>query len=283
MADEPQPAPAAPAPGAPAAAPAPEPAPAPAPAETAAPAAPAAPAAEAPASPEAAPAPAEKAAADAPEKPAAKPEEKPAASLLSDAGKEPPKEGEGAEKPAAEKPPAEAAPLPTFEPFKLPDGVTLDEKRVGEFTAILGELERDTGVDHRLVAEFGQKAVDLFIAETRRQQQAQMDAFANLRRDWVKTVKEHPVLGRNRHETVMRDVALIRDRFATDVPAFKHLCDLTGAGDHPATIDLLYNVARFLDRHGLLREGTPVPAPKPAALPQPRTSRSRYTSNQGAS
>ena len=204
-----------------------------------------------------------------------KPEEpaKPAPSLLAEAGKEPEKLGE---KPP-EKPVEVSIPtLPTFEPYSLPEGVKLGEKEVGEFNAVLGEFETQTKVDHRLTQELGQKLATMYVGEMQRMQKMQRENWEKTNADWVAEIKKDPVLGRNRFDTVMRDAARVRDLFATD--RFKQMIDYTGAGNHPGMMDFCYNVAKFLDRHGLLREGTPVPAPSSKA-PTKGGSRSRYNGN----
>jgi hypothetical protein len=204
---------------------------------------------------------------------------KPPTSMLAEAAKEPAKpEGE---KPAEAAKPEDAPAAPAFEAFTVPEGIKLGEKEVGQFTSMLGELEVATKGDHRLFQETGQKLLDMYIAERTRDATLQMENWIKTRQDWVKEIKDDPVLGRNRHETVLRDAARVRDMFATD--RFKDMIEYTGAGDHPGMMDFVYNVARFLDKHGLLGEGRPVPAP-PSRQPSGKAGpRSRYrASTQGA-
>jgi hypothetical protein len=47
----------------------------------------------------------------------------------------------------AEVKPVEPAVAPTYEPFKLPEGVKLDEKPLNEFTGLLGDIESKIAAD----------------------------------------------------------------------------------------------------------------------------------------
>lgn len=167
--------------------------------------------------------------------------------------------------------------LPQFEPFSLPEGVALDEKGIGAFTNILGEFESGTKAEHRLVQDMGQRMMDLFVQQKQADRTAQATLWTDTRKGWQDEIKSDPIYGRNRHETFMRDAALIRDKFGS--PRFKEMLDLTGAGDHPGMMDFVHNIAKALDRHGLLREGKPVPAPTQKAIPAKSGPRSRYTAS----
>jgi hypothetical protein len=213
-------------------------------------------------------------------KPAAPTIEKPAPSLLGEAGKE----AEAAKLEGDAKPvdaaPAEEKPLPTFEAFVLPEGIQLGEKEVGEFTKDLAEFTNQAGIDQRLVQELGQKMVDRYVAEQVKAQQAQMENWNNTRKGWVDEIKADPVLGRNRLDTVLKDAAKVRDMFATD--RFRDAIEYTGMGDHPGMLDFIHNVAKFLDRHGLLGEGKPVPMPPSKGSGGKQGPRARYNASKGA-
>jgi hypothetical protein len=196
---------------------------------------------------------------------------KPETSLLAEAT-------EDGKKPEEVKTEVEAAPvevaLPAFEDFAVPENIKLAEKEVGQFKTMLAQLELDTKADHRLVQEFGQKAVDMYIQERKKDVELQMKAWTDTRKDWVKQIREDPVLGRNRFETNLRDAARVRDMFATD--RFKEMIEYTGAGDHPGMMDFVHNIAKFLEKNGLLREGKPVAAPPSRGAPAKGGPRSRY-------
>lgn len=274
MADEPVVAPTAPAaPAAAVATPTPSPAPAavaPSPAagaETAAPAvAPTAPSASpsesakpdgdgATVSPVATPVPVEGAKPTEAAKPAEPTPEKPA-SLLGTAGETTPPAAEAA--PAKPEVPAPAAPLPSYDAPKLPEGLTLQAKALGEFDTLLGGYEATAKADHVAVADLRQKLVDMYVADRQRAYEAQRQTWADTRKGWVEEIKNDRILGGNRLETVKADAAIVRDLFAT--PRFREMIEYTGAGDHPGMWEFVHNIARYLDKRGLLREAKAVPA-----------------------
>lgn len=268
-------------------APTPTPAPAPAPAATTAPpptsvaaaakpAVPAAPAEPSVATPDSAPAAAATPAAapaEAP-KPAEGTPQAPKTSLLAEAGKtETPAPASSDAAPVTEAP-AEAAPLPTYDALSLPEGVTLDKTRVGEFDGLMGRFEQTHGVSHEATAAFRQELTNFYIAEMQRAQQAQHENWNRTREGWRSEIKDNPTYGKTRLEATLKDVAAIRDRFAT--PQFLQMIEFTGAGDHPGMIETFRNIAQFLDKHGLLREGRPLATTiKPVPQQQSRSKR-RY-------
>jgi len=188
---------------------------------------------------------------------------KPEPSLLSEAGKEVPKvDGET----PAEAPPAKtpAVELPTYEAFALPEGVEIkDAAQMKAFTDILGEFELQAKIPHELAQEMGQKFMDLYVSAAQKMQaeaaQAQTQVWNDTRKAWVDEIKNDPLIGRNRFETSLADAVLVRDMFATEKTT--EMMNYTGAGDHPGMMQFMCNVAKYLHKHGLLREGTPVVAP----------------------
>lgn len=274
---------------APAAAPAAAPAPSPSPAPAAAPAPSPVPAA----SPAPAPSPAPEAAAASPAPEAAKPAEAlPAEPAKADAtvlGAEPPKPAE-APKPAetpkpaeGEKPPeakeskegsqsAEPAPPPTFEAFKLPEGVTVRPEIIGEFSTILGEFEGAAKADHAAVQALGQRLVDFHVARVndtvKAIQESYQKAWSDQTAAWKKEFTEDPEIGGNRQRTTV-DSALnfIRNHGGSEVQQaqLRDLFNKTGIGNHPAMIRLLANAGMAMS------EGRPLAARAPAAQPKSKT------------
>lgn len=220
--------------------------------------------AEAPPSPapvakpvEAAPKPAEAKPAEAPKPVEAKPPEK---SLL----------GEDAPKPQPEAQPEPLAP-PSYDALQMPEGMQLDNKRIGEFDALLGKYETEHKLDHAAIAQLRQDLANFYVAERQRDFQLGQELVQRQRQEWQQQVRDDKVLGGNRFDTMRRDAARVRDLFST--PRFMQMIEETGAGDHPGMFDFISNVARYLDKRGLLKEGTVVPA---QVAPQvPRTSKER--------
>lgn len=234
-------------------------APAPAPAADAAPAAPA-PAAEAAPAP-AAPDPA----AAAPPAEVAKPDAAaPAKTLLQEASEaakvddpkpgDPPKPEEGAAKPGEEKPPEVVK--PTYEPFKLPEGVTIPGESLQQFTELVGA--------NNLPQDAAQTLLDRHLTEMQTYanhlQAEQHRIFSETRKGWRDEVQADAQIGGSGHRTAMQGIARMRDMFvpATDKAAFDTFLETTGAGDHPQFLKLLHNIARKFDE-----------PPPPNIIPKP--------------
>jgi len=181
----------------------------------------------------------------APETPAAQP----APSLLSTAK---PAEAD----PATDQPPsveaeanaapAEPLPLPTYEAFVLPEGVSLDAERQSAFTAILGETEQKIVTSpaeaHALVQEMGQKLVNLYLDEAKanseRLAQQQQQVWTQTREQWVSEFKDDPEIGGNRCDTTLARCGAMVELYGRSVgpqqeQALRDAMTLTGAGDHP--------------------------------------------------
>ncbi len=163
------------------------------------------------------------------------------------AGKEEPDTTETAPPPIVPEPPAPR----TYEPFTLPEGLTLDEPRAAAANEIFAA--------HNLSQEAAQQLVDVHVAEMQRYdaaaQQAQHDAFTNLRAEWVRQVMADPEIGGAGHHTAMASIAQMRDlfvssaaqtseRYSQEMAEFNDFLRTTGAGDHRAFNRMLNNVAR---------------------------------------
>lgn len=110
-------------------------------------------------------------------KPEAKTEAKPEDKKVEEKKPEGEKSAEGEKTPEAEvKPEGEQVELPKYEAFKLPEGFETDEKAMGEFTGLLGQLELAKG-DHVKTQEVGQKMTDMFIAEMGKHTQRLTDFY----------------------------------------------------------------------------------------------------------
>lgn len=235
-----------------------------------------APEAAAPSPAPAAPAPAAPAAAEPtsilsdakPEAPAASATPAPAAAAPAD-GTAP------APTPAADAPPP---PKPTYESFKLPDGLQLDQAAASKFTDALAAFETTNKADHAQVQAFGQSLMDMFATEiqgyAQKQTQAQLDAFNNARQQWRDEIKADTKFGGEQFTKTVADAGAFIEQYggtADEVAAARLALRITGAGDHPALIKLFARAGK-----ALAREGAPVPATTPKSpIPISRTQR-RY-------
>lgn len=208
---------------------------------------------------------------------------KPAAtegSLLGDAKvADAPKPAEAAA-PAPAPAPAEPPPAPTYEPFTLPEGVTLEAEKVSELTKLLGETELATKADHGAMQGLGQKLVDMYIAESKRVADAQQQSWIRTRDEWRNTFIADEQIGGARREATLRDCAKVIEDFggnAEQQAQLRQAFGITGMGDHPALIRLLNNVAKVTNEPTKTATGTPA-----AARPASKSARRYNNSLNGA-
>lgn len=197
-----------------------------------------------------------------------------------------PAEGDAADKPAEEPKKEEAsqsdepAPLPTYEAFTLPEGITFDSDKLTEFTKELAEFEVKNKADHAEVQAFGQKLMDRHIAEVQqtaeRIQNLYTEAWEKQKSDWKEAFEKDPEIGGNRQQTsVNAAVEFIRTHGgSTEQQAeFRKLMDTTGIGNHPAMIRL------FAKANTAFSEGKPLPATAPTQQSQSKVAK-RYGQSQ---
>lgn len=160
----------------------------------------------------------------------------------------------------------EPAPPPVYDPFTLPDGVTLDKERSDKFTSILAELETNGKVNHALVQQFGQKAVDFHLEEVKRATQEVQDTylktFERQKTEWKDSVLKDPEMGGQRFQaTVDSALTFIRTHGGTpeQQTEFRNLMEESGLGNHPAMIRLLANAGKAMS------EGVPLAAQRPVS------------------
>lgn len=166
----------------------------------------------------------------------------------------------------------EPAPPPTYEPFTLPEGITLEEERLKEFTGILSEFEGKTKAEHAAVQEFGQKAVDFHVAEIQKTVEAYTQKieqdWENTKKTWKESFMSDPELGGNRWQTTINSaLSFIRTHGGNEdqQAEFRKLMNDTGIGNHPAMIRMLANAGTKMV------EGAPLVAQTPLSPPKSKT------------
>lgn len=188
-------------------------------------------------------------------------------------------------------PQPDARPLPTYEAFTLPDGVQLDDKRLGEFNGILGEYENRVSADpaqaHAAAQELGQKMVDLYINEMRdlheRSARLQRETWDRTQQDWASKFREDPDIGRNQQQTTLARCGAMLEMYGSRVGpeqerAVRDAMTVTGAGNHPEVIRFLHWAATFA-----VEQPRPVAAPVPIKpVPMTRSQRLYRNSLGGA-
>jgi hypothetical protein len=144
---------------------------------------------------------------------AAKPEEGKAEGAEAAADK--PKEGEGEAK--AKEGEAPPPPKPTYEPYKLPENLKLDDKRVEAFNEILGEAELSGKADHAVMQQIGQKLMDMYADEVQRVandfRKYQVDVWNRHLESEVGKLKADTQYGGNRIDTSLGNAKYILEQF----------------------------------------------------------------------
>ena len=170
---------------------------------------------------------------------------------------------------------AETPPAHTYEAFKVPDGLKLDDERVKTFTTILDDAKATP-------QERGQKLIDLFVDEVGKVQKArdvyQRETFDKLQNSWKDELRKDPEVGGNRMETALGLSKWVIEQFGgTKQQQSELLAQLsyTGMGNNVGIVRLLNNLANMLS------EGEIVPAsPRPAK--DTRSRGERWYGNNGS-
>jgi hypothetical protein len=140
--------------------------------------------------------------------------------------------------------PAEAATQtpPVYAEFKMPEGFKAEPAQISAYSNILAK--------YSIPQEAGQELVDFHTNELKRYSEAlaqqQRDTFAETRRGWVKQVDKE--FG-NRRDTIINDAKWAISEFGGDKKQLQQVWEVmafTGAGDHPAVVRLLANMAKRL-------------------------------------
>lgn len=166
---------------------------------------------------------------------------------------------------------AEPASPPSYEPWTLPEGITLDKDQVGKFSEILGTFQNTTKADKAEVQKFGQSLVDYHIAQvkdhTDRITQYYTNAWDKQKNDWKEAFIKDPEIGGNRQETTVNAAIAARDLGASASPdpvvAKTQKQELvkfleTGVGNNPALLRTFANLHNIIEgyKNKYEREGS---------------------------
>lgn len=156
--------------------------------------------------------------------------------------------------PAGETKPAEQAVDYTF---KAPDGVSLDESMVAEFTAL--------AKDAKLPADKAQAVVDMGVKLMAKQ----AEAHAAMVDGWVAEIKADKVLGGDKLPETLATAGKVYSLLPAEESAkFKEYLNTTGLGNHPSMIRLLHAVGKSLSEDRFVPGGN-----------APRTTSSKFYEN----
>lgn len=158
---------------------------------------------------------------------------------------------------------AEPAPLPAYEEFKLPEGVTLKPELVGDFTKILGAFENGPK-DHVSTQAFGQALVDKHVSLVKegieKVHESYKQTWEKQKTDWLQEFKDDPVLGGNRQDTTVSAAHKFINTHGgspEEQAEFRSLMEKTGLGNNKIMIRVLANASKNM------AEGRMNPGAKP--------------------
>lgn len=142
--------------------------------------------------------------------------------------------------------------------FKAPDGFEIAPEVAAEAGALFKELN--------LTQEQAQKAIDLYAKHSSEAFQAPFKAYQDMRAEWKTAAKALPEIGAGLEPNgkVVVTIGKMLDQIGDAALAkdFRDAMDLTGAGDHPAFIRVMYHLAQQLT------EGTSVKGNGPSKFGQ---------------
>ena len=164
------------------------------------------------------------------------------------------------QKAAAEKEAAAKVVPKTYAEFKLPEGVKLDEALLKEGTPIFKEAG--------LTQEGAQKFVDFYASQRAKDFANQQKAWGDFQAGWVKEAKADAEFGKDKFDASMGVVRKAITTFAktpAEVKAVDEALNLTGAGNNPAILRLLYRAGLAVGEDKISAGGQPAFDKKDAA------------------
>lgn len=156
--------------------------------------------------------------------------------------------------------------------LKLPEGFTAKPEQLGEFATLFNDRSIPEPEKAQKYLDMHTASLKAYAEDVQKQSlERQVSVFNKTRADWRKEVMSDAELGGSGHQTAMAAVARMRDMFvsraavgspqhAAETKQFIDMLRFTGAGDHPAMIRYMHNVARVFDE-----AAPPPPNPRPPA------------------
>lgn len=162
------------------------------------------------------------------------------------------------------------AELPVYEPFTLPENVSLDKKPLDAFTKILGEIE--TGkLDHAGIQSAGQKLIDLAAKSTLESINRLNDHYVGIheaqKKDWFEAFKKDPEMGGEKvNETMDMLQGTVKEYGGNQeqIASFRKMVNETGVTNNPDLLRLIYNMQKKIDSYTKETSDRSVPARAPA-------------------
>jgi hypothetical protein len=141
--------------------------------------------------------------------------------------------------------------------FTVPDGWEMDKEARAEAEKLFR--------DFNLPQSAAQALVDFYAAKSIQAQNAPVEFYATMRQGWRESAMSHPELqgklgaGGEVLTTISRGLDAIASATGDRqlIADFKEAMDMTGAGDHPAFIRVMYSLAKRATESGHVRGNGP--------------------------
>ena len=138
----------------------------------------------------------------------------------------------------SEEPPKSSGPPAEYTPFTAPEGVTFDEAAIKSATTVFRELGLNQAQAQRLI--------DFQTNRDKSWNNKSAETYDRMRSDWRKQVEAHPTLGGAKLEETRAEISKAIETFPKELGnKFKEALNLTGAGDHPAVVEVFHTLARL--------------------------------------
>ncbi len=168
----------------------------------------------------------------------------------------PPEAKTEGDKPEGEAKPAEPKTEFTFEALKLPEGLTVPDEAKSAFTEIVAK--------NGIPTEAAQSIMDLYAQQAQAAASAQAKVWTDMNEAWQAEVKADKDIGGDKLPMVQQTIAKVFDDPSLGVPGIREALNVTGAGNNPAIVKMIYNLAKVATEGGHIAGSTPKAPPPPA-------------------
>ena len=129
--------------------------------------------------------------------------------------------------------------IPTYEPFVFPEGATVDEATVSDFTKTIADFEIATKADHAETQKFAQSLIDRHIAQINKFREAQVQEREAEKASWAADFKNDQEFGGVREQATIEGAQKFIRTHGGTAEQQRELYDIlarTGLDNHKAII-----------------------------------------------
>lgn len=146
-----------------------------------------------------------------------------------------------------------------YEAFTMPEGFTLDEQMLGEFTPVLKDLNLPQEAAQKLI-DFAPKLVEKTVAQTTAAVLAQTGLADHA--TWADAAKTDKEFGGDKFAENLAVAQKAMNAFAT--PELRAMLNKTGLGNHPEMLRTFYRAGKAISEDGFVPGGKTTTVKNPA-------------------